>query len=108
MPFFSLSPQFGKYKKYILSVYSLAILDIVLTYLTVHYGCIEVNPIASILISVPLLFIAWKFAGITLIMTMPYYLSELFHKPMIIWLALLGATVFPVANNFVMLILNIA
>jgi hypothetical protein len=107
MPFFSLSPQFERWKYFIYAIYLFAVLDIITTFLTVWTGGIEINPFGSQLFNNPVLFAAWRLAIVTILIIFPYKFSERFDPSYVAWMALLGAMIFPVANNLVMLTFNL-
>lgn len=107
MPFFSLSPQFYKYRYFIYAIYFLAILDVITTFLTVWTDGIEINPFGSALMGNPVVFAAWRLAIVTILIIFPYKFSDRFNPSHVAWLALLGASIFPVANNLVMLTWNL-
>lgn len=107
MPFFSLSPQFYRYRYFIYAIYLFAMLDIVTTFLTVWTGGVEMNPIGRALMGNPGVFMLWRLAIVTILIVFPYKFAERFNPAHVAWLALLGATVFPVANNLIMLAWNL-
>jgi hypothetical protein len=105
--FFTLSPQFEKWKYFIYTIYIFAVLDIITTFLTVWTGGMEINPFGAQLFNNPVLFASWRLAIVTILIVFPYKFSERFNPASVAWLALLGAMVFPVANNLIMLTSNL-
>lgn len=90
------SPHFDDYKQFIVIIYALAVVDLVFTYFFVTNGGIELNPFGAALIATPVLLALWKFGGVTILLAIPYFLSEQLASARYVWLGLVGVSLFPV------------